>query len=369
MNRIYIYFIGWMLLGFSSLYAGVFDTTEIENRMIKAADWQLENPTRFGVLEWHCAPFYMGLSDLYEITGDEKYLDAVKNTGAKHHWNIGNRRYHADDHAVGLSYVKMYQNFNDKNMISQIQKEFDWILANPPEKTIVGEDGKVRLRYNRERWNWCDALYMAAPVWAGLGAVTGQEKYIDYMVQEWKQAHDWYWCEEESLYFHDRRDITKVSLNGNKVFWARGDGWVIAALVEVLQFLPKDHPERNYFESIYKKMSAKLLEIQKVNGTWAPNLLDEKDPAQDDISGSVFYVYGLAWGINNGILDKEKYESSVLNGWKALCDRQKEDGRLINIQPVGGYPVAFDPDHTVIFGIGGFLSAGSEVWKLVKVGY
>ncbi len=365
MSKGNLVFLFWLLFG-SIAQAGVFDTTEIVNRLEKAAKWQFENPSPHGALEWHCAPFYMGLSDLYEITGNKKYIRYVKSVGVDNGWSIRDRRYHADDHAVGLSYIKLYQNYNDPVMIAALIKEFDWILAHPPRKMIMGADGKWHQTYNRERWNWCDALYMAAPVWTGLGAVTGENKYVDYMVQEWKQAHDWYWSEKDSLYFHDKRDIQKISPAGKRVFWARGDGWVIAALVEVLQFLPPDHPERDYFETIFKKMAAKLIAIQKENGTWAPSLLDPDHPAQDDISGSVFYVYGLAWAVNNGLLDGEEYEPFVRKGWSALCERQKENGRLINIQPVGGYPVAFDPETTEIFGVGGFLSAGSEVWKMVK---
>lgn len=355
----------WIMLSYQA-HEDVFDEEVILTRMEKAAEWQISNPSPFGPLEWHCAPFYMGLTDLYEVSGNDKYLVEVQDIGTENAWNIGDRKYHADDHAVGLSYLKLSEHYKDPSMIAKVRAEFDWILANPPEKTIVGADGLIRLRYNRERWNWCDALYMAAPVWTGLGAVTGEKKYIDFMVQEWKQAHDWYWSEADSLYFHDRRDITKISPGGQKVFWARGDGWVMAALVEVLQYLPEDHADRSYFEGIYKMMSTKLLSIQKENGTWAPSLLDENHPAQDDISGSVFFVYALAWGINNGLLDRKVYEPAVRDGWKALCLRQLENGRLTNIQPVGGFPVAFDPDTTAIFGVGGFLNAGSEVYKLVK---
>lgn len=337
---------------------------EIANRMEKAADWQIDHPVKYGDLEWHCAPFYTGLTDLYEVTGNRKYLEYVKSIGDKNDWKIRDRKYHADDHAVGLAYIKLYQHYNDPKMIAAIQKELDWILANPPEHYITGTDGKVRLRYNRERWNWSDALYMAPPVWAALGAVTGESKYFDYLVQEWKQAHEWYWSESDSLYFHDKRDIVKLSTGGKKVFWARGDGWVVAGLVEVLQSLPSDHPERVYFEGIFKKMAAKLLAIQKENGIWAPNLLDPNDPPQDDISGSVFFVYGLAWGINNGLLNRSEYEAATRNGWQALCERQKENGRLINVQPVGGFPVAFDPENTEIFTVGGFISAGAEIWKM-----
>ena len=342
-----------------------FSRDKIIERLEKAAEWQISNPTPFGELEWHCAPFYAGLTDLYEITGNKTYLDYIKAIGERNQWKIRDRKYHADDHAVGLSYIKLYQEYEKPEMIETLKTEFDWILANPPEHYIE-EDGVVRLRYNRERWNWSDALYMAPPVWAGLGAITGQSEYFDYLVQEWKQAHDWYWSEADSLYFHDKRDIVKVSPAGKKVFWARGDGWVFAGLAEVLEYLPKDHPERAYFVSIFNKMAVKLISIQKDNGTWAPSLLDPENPPQDDISGSVFYVYGLAWGVNNDLLDREKFESFARKGWQALCERQKENGRLINIQPVGGFPVAFDPETTAIFGVGGFISAGAEIWKMVN---
>ncbi len=233
-------------------------------------------------------------------------------------------------------------------------------------KYIRGENGVVRKTYNRERWNWCDALYMAPPVWAAMGSITRNNVYVEYMVDEWLQAHEWYWCEEENLYFHDRRDVKKVSANGQRVFWSRGDAWVHAGLAELLQYLPQQHPDYPFFVDLFKKMSGKLLSIQKENGTWAPNLLDPMSPAQDDISGSVFYVYGLAWGINNGILDADIYKNAVEKGWLALCERQDKTGRLKNVQPVGGFPIAFNPDNTEIFAVGGFISAGAEVWKMVK---
>ncbi|VGO12537.1 Unsaturated rhamnogalacturonyl hydrolase YteR [Pontiella desulfatans] len=355
-----------LLITSCSAVSDIFEPREIVLRMEKAAQWQLDHPAKFDVLEWHWAPFYMGLSDLTETTGDRKWIDEVKKMGETHGWKFGRRPYHADDHAIGLAYIKLYQLDKKPEVIAGIQKEFDWILANPPKQMIKGADGKMRETYNRERWNWCDALYMAAPVWTGLGKVTGEPKYYDYMVQEWKQAHAWYFCDEHDLYFHDKRDIVKVSKGGERVFWARGDGWVFGALVEILQLLPEDHPERGYFLDIYNRMAVKLLSIQKENGTWAPNLLDPTDPPQDDTSGSVFYVYGFAWGINHGVLDRATYEPATRKGWAALCERQKEDGRLINSQPVGGYPKPFDPGTTTVFSMGTFISAGAEVWRMVR---
>lgn len=354
------------LFGFWGLQAGDITTKKIQSSIEKAAQWQTDNPCRYGDLEWHVAPFYTAMTDLYEVTGKEKYLEYVKAIGEKNNWKINTRPYHADDHAVGLAYLKLAEHYGDTAMMSAVKNEFDWILTNLPKKYILGDNGVVRKTYNRHRWNWCDALYMAPPVWAALGAATDNDVYFEFMIEEWKQSHEWYWCDEEDLYFHDRRDIAKVSPGGQRVFWARGDGWVHAGLVEVLQYLPEDHPEREFFVDVFTKMSAKLLKIQKDNGTWAPSLLDPLHPAQDDISGSVFFVYGLAWGINNGLLDAQTYGDAVTRGWSALCERQDKDGRLKNVQPVGGFPVAFDADNTEIFAVGGFISAGAEMIRMIE---
>lgn len=338
----------------------------ILQRIELAASWQMKHPATYSALEWHWAPFYTSLTDLYEVTGKKEYLNYVRTIGGQYEWKIQDRLYHADDHAVGLSYIKLYEYYKQPEMISSLKQELNWILIHPPSKYILDSLGNVRKCYNRQRWNWSDALYMAPPVWAGMSAITGSEAYIDYMVDEWKQSHEWFWSTENDLYFHDRRDITKVSPGGKPVFWARGDGWVHAGLVEVLQYLPVEHPDREFFISVFTKMSNKLLSIQKVNGTWAPSLLDINHPSQDDISGSVFYVYALAWGINNNLLSEEVFGEAVTNGWLALCERQDDSGRLKNIQPVGGFPETFDPNNTDVFGVGGFISAGAEVYKMLN---
>ena len=185
-------------------------------------------------------------------------------------------------------------------------------------------------------------------------------------MQEWKQTTEWLWDADESLYYRDQRFIGNPSPAGKKVFWARGNGWVLGGLVEILQSLPKERPEYAYFENTFKVMAAKIKSIQQENGTWAPSLLDPKQIPQDESSGTAFFTYGLAWGINNGLLNRAEYEPVVRKGWQALCKRQQRNGRLINIQPQGDSPVEFDPDSTVIYGMGAFISAGSEVYKLVN---
>jgi rhamnogalacturonyl hydrolase YesR len=112
-------------------------------------------------------------------------------------------------------------------------------------------------------------------------------------------------------------------------------------------------------------MAARILEIQHADGLWGADLLDPQGVPGPESSGSGFFIYGLAWGINEGLLDRQ-LTPVVLNAWTALTGLVKEDGQLTRVQPIGESPYSFDPNSTMPYGVGAFLLAGSEVWKLVK---
>jgi len=152
--------------------------------------------------------------------------------------------------------------------------------------------------------------------------------------------------------------------NGTKIFWSRGNGWVFAGLANIMNELDSDSKEYKYFLKIYKKMAKKLLEIQTPEGHWAMSLLGQEFYPTPETSGSSFYTYGLAWGINKGILDKSTYGNSVKKGWNAMVSHVTPEGMLGYVQPIGAAPGNAWPDKTEVYGTGAFLSAGSEVYKL-----
>lgn len=343
----------------------------ILEHMKRAADWQLDQPYTVDVLEWDNAPFFAGLSDLSEVSGEQRYLDSFKAIAEELSWALAERRYHADDHAIGLTYLKLYQRDGDANIIKNVLKTFDAILDEPNKEGYYRADRHLMKPdwtrgLNFKRWTWCDALYMSPPIWAGLAEITGEEKYLDFMVGEWRQTVDWLWDEEEKLFFRDDSYFEQRTPSGAKIFWGRGNGWVFGGLVEVLQYLPEDSEYRRYFVDTFQAMAIRILDLQQSNGTWAPSLLDENHIAQDESSGTAFYVYGLAWGVNNGLLDYATCGSVIESGWASLCERLTPEGKLINVQPVGHGPEGFDPNTSVIYGTGAFLSAGSEVLKLSR---
>ena len=313
-------------------------------------------------LDWHNAALYAGMNQWRRIASDEKYADWLKMIGERNGWKLHKRPYHADDHAVGQFYLSLYEESKDKVMMEPTRKHFDWILENPKTGSLMwGKDTDCH-----DRWGWCDALFMAPPVWARLAKLTGEKKYLDFMHQEYMATYDLLWDKEEHLFWRDSSFFEKREKNGEKVFWARGNGWVFGGLALMIPDLPKDWEHRDFYVQTYKEMAEKLKGLQRADGTWSMGLLggEEGYPIKET-SGTSFYVFGLAWGVNNGYLDKEQYLPVITKGWNALTKCVQPDGLLGHVQPVGAAPGDSFPDKSEVYGVGAFLAAGSELYRLV----
>jgi rhamnogalacturonyl hydrolase YesR len=217
---------------------------------------------------------------------------------------------------------------------------------------------------SQERWAWCDALFMAPPAWARMWKATGDRRYLDFAVDEWWFTSAYLYDKEEHLYFRDSTLFERREANGKKIFWSRGNGWVMGGLVRMLELLPADHPARPRFEQQFREMADKIITLQQADGFWRASLLAPEHYPMQETSGTGFYTYALAYGINRGLLPREKFESSVRRGWAALASCVNADGKLTHVQPVGFTPVTFEADHSEPFGVGAFLLAGSEINKL-----
>jgi rhamnogalacturonyl hydrolase YesR len=243
-------------------------------------------------------------------------------------------------------------------MLEPTKEQFNFIMYHPAKSSL-----KWRTPFHQDRWNWCDALFMSPPVWAKLYNITGDKKYLDFMIAEYKATTDFLFDKKENLYYRDESYMGKLD-NGTKVFWSRGNGWVFAGLANIMNELNPKSKEYKYFLKIYKKMAKKLIKIQTPNGHWAMSLLGQEFYPTPETSGSSFYIFGLAWGINNGILNRSDYEPAVRKGWNAMVSHVTDEGMLGYVQPIGAAPGKAWKDKTEVYGTGAFLSAGSEVYKL-----
>jgi unsaturated rhamnogalacturonyl hydrolase len=330
------------------------DTKDINAAMRKVADWQLATGEAKFNQQWTFAALYDGLLAASQATGDPRYAGAVANAAERFHWQLLDTRFpHADDMAIGQAYLDLYRTQPGPVRIAATRATLDRLIARPddPSKLL---------------WWWCDSLFMAPPVLLRMYAITGDHKYLDFMDHEWWLTSDSLYNPKEHLYFRDARYFTQTEKNGKPLFWARGNGWVLAALANVLQIMPKDYPTRAKYVTQFQEMSARIAGLQTSDGLWKTGLLDPEAYANSEVSGSAFFTYAMAWGINNGLLDAKVFRPVVMKSWAGMVSHIYATGRLGAIQPVGAAPDAFTPSSSYVFGVGGFLLAGSELDKLTK---
>lgn len=324
-----------------------------------AADWQLAHPTGYPKDDWTEAVGAAGFMALTGVSGNDKYREAMRAVGEKLRWRLGPSKFHADDHAVGQMFAELYLQLRDPRMIAPMRAQFDEMLAEPRPGSLKWSVPDVL-----HRWSWCDSLFMSPGAWARLTAATGDPRYLEFAIKNWWITSDYLYDKEEKLYFRDSRYFEQREANGKKVFWGRGNGWVLGGLVRMLQYIPDNHPQRERFVQQYREMSERLLGLQQADGMWRASLLDPDSYRSRESSGTALYTYALAWGVNQGILPRDQYGPGVKRAWKALAANLQADGKLVHVQPIGADPKHFDPESSDVFAVGAFLMAGAEMMRM-----
>ena len=345
------------------------DNEAIQKSMIKALEWQEAHPI-FAIhpTDWTAGAYYTGVARAHKTTKNMMYMAALKNQAVSNNWETYIRLHHADDVAISYSYLYVARNEKRRNFadLEPTKKFLD---------THLFEDNNWKSGKDKSKeaktilWWWCDALFMAPPVVNLYAKHTKQPKYLEAMHKYYMEAYNRLYDKEENLFARDMRfvwqgkDSDRKEPNGKKVFWSRGNGWVLGGLALLLDDMPKDYEHRGFYVNLYKEMASKILKIQPEDGLWRTSLLSPESYNHGEVSGSGFYTFALAWGINNGLLDK-KHTPAVKKAWKGLAACQHEDGRVGWVQNIGAFPEPASADSWQNFGTGAFLMAGSEVLKL-----
>jgi rhamnogalacturonyl hydrolase YesR len=325
----------------------------IQKAMRKVGDWQLRTGENRFSTDWTFAALYDGLLAASRTTGDPRYHDAVLKFAESNNWKLGLRYSHADDEAVAQSYVELYFEHPAPERIAAIQAEADKLLARPDDPA-------------KDLWWWCDALFMSPPALARLSKATGDTRYLDYMDRQWWLTSAHLYDPGAHLYSRDASYLDRREKNGAKLFWSRGNGWVLGGLARVLPYMPADYPSRPRYVAQFREMAQAVAAIQGKDGLWRSGLLDAAAYPHPEVSGSAFFTFALAWGINEGILDRKTYEPVVAKAWRGMLTHIYADGRLGSIQKVGAAPGELSPGGSYVYGVGAFLLAGSEVDKLAQ---
>jgi rhamnogalacturonyl hydrolase YesR len=312
---------------------------------------------------WTRGVYYEGLMALYSIDRDARYRDYAVRWGDAHQWGLRNgiRTRNADDQCCGQTYLELYQLDPQPQRLRDIQADIDYVVAGD------------RL----DDWSWIDAIQMAMPVYARLSVVRHDPKYAEkayaiYQYTKTKHGGSGLYNPADHLWWRDKDFVPPYrEPNGRNCYWSRGNGWVIAAMVRVLDVLPKDAPHRDEYETMLRDMSAALVAVQREDGFWNCSLHDPTNFGGKETSGTALFTYAMAWGVRNGVLPADKYRPVIARAWNAMATQAVHpDGVLGYVQGTGkepkdGQPTTYDhiPDFDD-FGLGCFLLAGTEVYRL-----
>ncbi|GAA0529480.1 rhamnogalacturonyl hydrolase YesR [Rhizomicrobium palustre] len=308
---------------------------------------------------WVSAAYYVGAAKLARVTKDPTTLNFLSEVAGHFNYALTGATtmtgmLHADNVAMGDLYEELYARRREPGTLLPLRQRLDFQL---PHLTRQPEPEKLV-------WWWCDALFMAPPVLARMSALTGDSGYLGAMDVQWWRTTEKLYDRDEHLMYRDERFIGKKSDSGKKIFWSRGDGWVMAGTARVLESMPADFASRPRYVKLFQEMAEKIATLQRPDGLWTTNLLDPKAAPEGETSGTGFYTYALAFGINHGILERKKYLPHVLKGWAALNAHLLPSGLLGSVQKIGDRPVPPAPEDTAPYAQGAFILAGLEVMKL-----
>jgi unsaturated rhamnogalacturonyl hydrolase len=339
-------------------------TTEaIDKATKKVADWQLARSQPYWDQIWTSSVMYSGFMAVSDSTADPRYRDAMAGMAKGFNYGLRNKVANADDESIGQTYLELYLQGGKKDtaLIQPLRENMDQVID---WSTLKPGDTKIP-------WWWCDALFMAPPVWVRMAAVTGEHKYIDYLNLNWQRSYDLLWDKDAHLYARDAAFVGKLGPTGKKIFWSRGEGWVMGGLARTLQYLPKDDPRRPFYIENMKEMAAALAQLQETKGDaaglWHSSLLDPEDFPLPENSGSALIVFGMAYGVNEGILDRATYMPVITRAWAGLLRHVYADGRLGDIQQTGAEPTPYYPGSSYNYGVGGFMLAAAELHRMTTL--
>ncbi len=317
---------------------------------------------------WTRAVYYEGLMALNDIDPQQRYMDYTDRWASFHQWTPRNgiKTCDADDQCCEQTYLMRYtQNKNEKILSTTLQNlDRQMERTNPKNNSIYGW------------WTWIDAIQMAMPVYMQVYKITGEEKYRDHAMQMYRWSRNecggGLFNEKDGLWWRDADYVPPYKEpDGKDCYWSRGNGWVYAALVRCMNQLDKKDKAYKELKKDFLMMSEGLKKCQREDGFWNPSLVST-NYAMTETSGTALFLYGMAWGIRNGLLKAKDYREACDQAWAAMVKTSvHSDGFLGWMQGTGkdpsdGQPLSYTrvPDFED-YGTGCFLLGATEYYKLL----
>ena len=367
-----------MCFSFGASASAQTSSGEVLEKAVSVNDWfmrQWPDPTKDTYVRnkvrpsslWTRAVYYEGLMALHAVDPEPRYFDYTLRWCDYHKWTPRNgvKTHDADDYCCGQTYIDMFRMKAKGAMLQYVRECMDNTLLRGAESDAD--------------WWWIDAIQMGMPVLQKLAAETGERKYAEKAWSMYEYSRNkqdgGLRNPKDGLWWRDRDFNPPYRTPGGKdCYWSRGDGWVAAALVRVMDEMKPTDAHYEDYKSDLISMIEGLVPLQRADGFWNCSLADESDFGGPEVTGTSLFLYAMAWCVEHGYLPRDKYLPIMQRAWKAMASCVHEDGFLgwqqgTGKQPSDSQPVTNDrlPDFDD-YGVGCFLLGATEYYKFLTLG-
>jgi unsaturated rhamnogalacturonyl hydrolase len=289
---------------------------------------------------------------LYDKTKNKIYYDYVKNYADATIDQNGTipsykfETYNIDMVTAGRVLFELYDTTKDPRYLTALQLLRKQIEEQP--RTASGGFWHKKIYPNQM---WLDGLYMGEPFYAQYTVTFENGKNLDDVAKQFeliqKHATDaktgllyHAWDESKQMQWADK--VSGTSPN----FWSRSIGWYAMALVDALDYFPKDHPKQKELVGYLNNIAASLVKFQDPSGMWyqVTDMGTRKDNYLES-TGTAMFAYAFAKGVNKGYLPAKykKAANKAFDGLTKQLTKVNPDGTLIITQAcavagLGGNP-------------------------------
>ena len=356
--------------------------------------WQTNNPAEVRSF-WDNAAYHTGNIEVYKLFSEkegkkddtewtkekQQMLDYSIRWAEHNQWKGAKEpdpaKWKYKNYGEGQDYVL----FGDWQICFQTYIDL-YLIGNGQQPVSNTQDPKIKraievMSYEADSkasdyWWWADALYMVMPVMTKMYKLTGDTKYLRKLYENLLYSDSIMLDKETGLYFRDGKYIypKHKTANGEKDFWARGDGWVLAGLAKVLQDMPETYVRQPFFVEKYVNLARGVKKLQQPQGHWTRSMADPEQAPGYETSGTAFFCYGLLWGVNHGYLSKKEFGTTIDKAWNYLTKiALQKDGKVGYVQPIGERAIpgqTVDANSQANFGVGAFLLAACEYCRYLE---
>lgn len=344
------------------------DPGQVVETMKKVMSFALAHQEDANITDWKSATFYAGVMAAYKATGDKEFYNVASQWAQNVNWKIRANPYLADNICAAQTFADLYMIEKNPAILddtkTKLSRYFGKKIITYDELNHLTNKEPSRPFDGRNVWWWCDALFMAPPALAKMYTATQNERYLNLLDTMYWDTVQYLYDKNEKLFFRDDRYFTANTPQKNKVFWSRGNGWVYAGLIRILDDMPANWPNRQKYIDLFRQMTESIVKYQQSDGLWRTSLNEPSWFNMPETSGSSFFCYGLLAGINRGYIDNPAYQTAGIAAWNGLQRHVNAQGCLGSVQLVASKPGEVREEDFVNYAQGAYLLAGSEIFKM-----